>query len=146
MSSNNNNSNARDPDTSVVIPIPRQRLNPFQLISRFEALVESLENNVPTSALTPHVPIFGHRLRPFSHQWQNITTTKWIIEVVTIGYSIPFLSLPPSYPPTHPPCLSSGISLTSNCSSKNYNISFYWEQWNSCPNDTEGRGFIPIIS
>uniref|UniRef100_A0A452H437 Protein-serine/threonine kinase n=1 Tax=Gopherus agassizii TaxID=38772 RepID=A0A452H437_9SAUR len=71
-------------------------------ISRFEPLVEGLVNIVPTSAYALPTTIFGHCLQPFLHQWQNIITDKWVLEVITTGYSIPFLSLPPTLPvPLH---------------------------------------------
>ncbi|XP_074872884.1 uncharacterized protein LOC142024640 isoform X1 [Carettochelys insculpta] len=44
--------------------------------------------------------MFHHQLKLFYSQWQNVTTDKWILEIIATGYMIPFQSLPPPKPPT----------------------------------------------
>nr|XP_025044280.1 uncharacterized protein LOC112547038 [Pelodiscus sinensis] len=69
--------------------------------SKFNSCVEDKNTS---SVLTVEEPtttlLFHHRIKPYYHQWRDITSDHWVLEVINSGLTIPFVSIPPTTPPT----------------------------------------------
>lgn len=57
------------------------------------------ETSPPFQCITINLQIFGYWLCPFYNTWALITTDKWALEFIRVGYSIPFPSIPSTQPP-----------------------------------------------
>lgn len=57
------------------------------------------EDGAPRLNLNPYPP-FVNQLSHFYRAWSQITTDRWVLSTVGVGYSIQFCSLPPSRPPS----------------------------------------------
>ena len=53
-----------------------------------------LKDNVSTVARCPEIPVEG-RLSHFLTEWENITSDKWVLELIREGYKLEFMRKPP---------------------------------------------------
>lgn len=80
---------------------PNRAVRPIicQLSSKFDLFVKNASQLPAINTEDEIIQLFHDHLRSFYHCWSDITTDKWVLEVVQSGLSIPFLSIPPTTPP-----------------------------------------------
>nr|XP_014434504.1 uncharacterized protein LOC106732742 [Pelodiscus sinensis] len=67
--------------------------------NRFDLPVEGANSPVVVAITADTIPIFHHHLQPYYNRWAEVTTDKWVLEIIS-GFTIPFASIPPTHPPT----------------------------------------------